>query len=42
MLYIYRVLHKRCNNTASLAKHLKFQEKVTLAYADWVNSGKSK
>ena len=39
---IYSVLRERSNITASFAKHLKFQEKMTSTHSLWVNSGKSK
>ena len=39
---IYRMFHKRCNITASLVEHLKFQEKTTFAEPLWVNRRKSK
>ena len=36
------VLHKRCNNTASFAEHIKLKKNVTFTYALWVNNDKSK
>lgn len=36
------MFHKRCNITASLVEHLKFQEKTTFIEAFWVNNSKSK
>ena len=39
---MYRVLHERSNITASFAKRLEFQEKLTFTHAFWINSAKSK
>ena len=39
---IYRVLHERSNNTASLAEHLKFPERLAFAYAVWINCSQLK
>ena len=39
---IYSVLHEESDNTASSAKHLKFQEKLTFADVLWINSSQLK
>lgn len=39
-IVIYRVLHKTSSITVSFSEHRKFQEKLILSQALWVNSSK--